>query len=177
MAENLKTSKYRNGDPINNVKDNAAWVGLSAGAYCWYKNDSVVNKSLYGALYNWYAVSDGRKIAPVGWHVPTLVEVSTLVTFLGGENVAGGKLKEEGTTHFTISNYQATNSSGYSALPGGLRFNGGVFDYAATAGYWWSSSEFSSTNSSKFSVASGNDDVFINNSSKTDGVSVRCIKD
>ena len=177
MAENLKTTKYRNGDPINNIKDNAAWVGLSAGAYCWYKNDSVVNKSLYGALYNWYAVSDSRKIAPVGWHVPTLAEVSTLVTFLGGETVAGGKLKEEGTTHFVISNSQATNSSGFSGLPGGLRFNGGVFDYMTTAGYWWFSSEFSSTNSSKFSLASSNDDVYINNSSKTDGVSIRCIKD
>ena len=177
MAENLKTTKYRNGDPIANVKENATWAALTSGAYCWYKNDSVVNKSLYGALYNWYAVSDSRKIAPTGWHVPTTAEVTTLVTFLGGEGAAGGKVKEEGTIHFVVSNYLATNSSGFSALPGGLRFNGGVFDYVTTAGYWWSSTEISSTNSTTFSVASSNDDVYLFTNSKTDGLSVRCIKD
>ena len=177
MAENLKTTKYRNGEIIANVKENPPWAALTAGAYCWYKNDSVVNKSVYGALYNWYAVADSRNIAPLGWHVPSNAEVAALSTFLGGENVAGGKLKEEGTIHFIISNYQATNSSGFSALPGGFRSNGGLFDYMTTAGWWWTTSVFSTTNSTHFSVDSSNDDVYTSNSAKTTGLSVRCIKD
>ena len=181
MAENLKTTKYRNGDPINNVVGSIFWWGAADGSYCWYNNDQVVNKSLYGALYNWYAVSDSRNIAPIGWHVPTDAEVATLVTFLGGENVAGGKLKEQGLEHWLISNSGATNSSGFSALPAGKRGNSnieiGVFDYATNASWWWSTSEFSSTNSKYFSVASVNDDVYLSNSGKTDGFSVRCIKD
>ena len=177
MAENLKTTKYRNGEPINNVKDNTAWAALTSGAYCWYYNDSIVKKSLYGALYNWYAISDSRNIAPIGWHVPTDAEVATLVTFLGGENVAGGKLKEQGLEHWVSPNSGSTNSSGYSALPGGYRTNNGTFDYDTESGNWWSTLEFSATEAKKHDLDWNNDDVYFNNTSKKYGCSVRCIKD
>jgi uncharacterized protein (TIGR02145 family) len=118
MVENLKTTKYRNGDPIPNVTGNA-WAALTTGAYCWYNNDAATYKATYGALYNWYAVADSRNIAPTGWHVPTDAEWTTLTTFLGGESVAGGKLKETGTNHWTSPNTGATNETGFTALPGG----------------------------------------------------------
>ena len=93
MAEKLKTTRYRNGDPIPNVTDNPQWISLKTGALCWYKNDEA-NKATYGSLYNWFAVADSRNIAPVGWHVPSDEEWTTLTTCLGGEFFAGGKLIE-----------------------------------------------------------------------------------
>jgi uncharacterized protein (TIGR02145 family) len=96
MAENLKVTRYRNGDPIPCVNDASAWSGLSTGAYCHYNND-FNNAAIYGRLYNWYAVSDSRNIAPGGWHVPTDTEWQTLVDLLGGSSVAGGKMKTTGT--------------------------------------------------------------------------------
>ena len=119
MVENLKTTKYRNGDAIPNVTGNASWVALSTGAYCWYNNDAATYKATYGALYNWYAVGDSRNIAPSGWHVATDSEWTTLSTFLGGESIAGDKLKEIGTSHWLSPNTGATNSNGFTAFPGG----------------------------------------------------------
>ncbi len=87
MAENLKTTKYRNGDPIANVTNGASWKALTTGAYCWYNNDAE-NKVTYGGLYNWFVVADSRKIAPTGWHVPTDAEWTVLTDFLGGLKVA-----------------------------------------------------------------------------------------
>lgn len=92
MAENLKTTKFRNGDPIPNITDVTAWENLTSGAYCYYRND-IVNITTFGMLYNWYAVNDSRNIAPTGWHVPSDAEWSTLRSWLGGVTVAGGKLK------------------------------------------------------------------------------------
>lgn len=141
MAENLRVTKYRNGDPIPNVTDNTAWTTLTTGAYCSYNNTA--NKddiASYGRLYNWYAASDSRNIAPLGWHVPTDAEWTTLTTYLGGETVAGGKMKEAGTTHWTSPNTSATNESGFTALPSGYRSDGdGSFDYLGSGGLWWSS--------------------------------------
>ena len=85
MVENLKTTKYRNGNPINNITDNANWAAFSMGAYCWYNNDAATYKETYGALYNWYAVADGRNIAPLGWHIPSDSEFLTLRIFVGGK--------------------------------------------------------------------------------------------
>ncbi len=136
MVENLKTTKYRNGDPIPNVTVDATWGGLTTGAYCWYNNDAATYKATYGALYNWYAVADSRNIAPAGWHVPTDAEWTTLTTYLGGENVAGDKLKEVGTAHWITTNTGVTNISGFTALPGGYR-NMGIGNYS----FWWSSTE------------------------------------
>src|ERR1035437_4904310 len=119
MLKNLDVSTYRNGDLIPEVTDGSAWSALTAGAWCWYNNDSATNASTYGKLYNWYAVNDPRGLAPTGWHVPSDAEWTTLSTCLGGNAVAGGAMKETGTTHWTSPNTGATNSSGFTGLPGG----------------------------------------------------------
>lgn len=118
MMENLKVTHYRNGDPIPHVTDGVTWGNLTSGAYCNYNNDEG-NVATYGRLYNWYAVDDSRNIAPAGWHVPSDAEWQTLVDYLGGDAVAGGKMKEAGTTHWASPNTGATNESGFTALPGG----------------------------------------------------------
>jgi len=107
MAENLRTTKYRDGSPIPNVTDSSVWILTTEGAYCNYNNDTT-HSNTYGRLYNWYAVIDTRNIAPEGWHVPTQDEWNTLVQFLGGGAVAGGKLKETGTAHWNSPNRGAT---------------------------------------------------------------------
>jgi uncharacterized protein (TIGR02145 family) len=138
MAENLKTTKYRNGDPIPNVTDGPAWWNLPTGAYC--NSDNDVNLwTTYGRLYNWYAVNDSRNIAPAGWHVPTDYEWSKLIAYLG--SLPGDKLREEGTEHWLSPNTDATNETGFTALPGGYRDNTGTFISIGSNGYWWSSTE------------------------------------
>lgn len=119
MAENLNTSHYLNGDSIPQVQDKAEWVALTTGAWCYYQNDAENGKT-YGKLYNWYAVNDPRGLAPEGWHIPTDAEWIALIDYLGGTNVAGGKMKQIGTVHWISPNLGATNESGFSALPGGL---------------------------------------------------------
>ncbi len=177
LVENLKTTKYRNGDPIENVIENAAWSKLVTGAYCWFNNDAATYKETYGALYNWYAVNDSRNIAPTGWHVPTDAEWATLITFLGGESVAGGKLKESGTTHWTSPN-SATNSTGFTALPGGPRYDyDGSFGFVGPNGYWWSSTAGDATLAWYRNIYYYNTTVLHNTDGKKSGYSVRCIKD
>ena len=143
LVENLKTTKYRNGDPIDNVLGDANWASLIyTGAYCWYNND-VAYKSTYGALYNYWAVSDSRKIAPLGCHVPSIDEWNTLINCLGGASESWwGKLKETGTAHWLTPNTDANNSSGFFALPGGDREAiEGKFEMMGLEGFWWSSTQ------------------------------------
>ena len=174
MAENLKTTKYSDGTAIPNVTDNTAWAGLSTGAYCWYNND-VNNKNIYGALYNWYALNAG-KLAPTGWHVPTDAEWTTLTTYLGGENIAGGKLKEVGTTHWQSPNTEATNESGFTAIAGGYRASGGIsFPNFGASAFWWSSSEYSATEARNRYLMYNDGIAYKNSYAKTNGFSVRCI--
>jgi uncharacterized protein (TIGR02145 family) len=177
MVENLKTTKYRNGDLIPNVTVDAAWVALNTGAYCWYNNDAATYKTTYGAMYNWYAVADGRNIAPIGWHVPSDAEWTTLTTFLGGESVAGGKLKETGSAHWLTANTGASNSSGFTAIPGGLRAGGGSFYHIGYIGFWLSSSEYSNTDFWYRYMNSNVSDAFRSNYPKVLGYSVRCLRD
>jgi len=120
MKENLKTTKYNDGSSIPLVTDNTAWINLSTPGYCWYNNDAATYKSAYGAMYNWYTVNTG-KICPPNWHVPTDTQWETLITYLGGKIIAGGKMKETGTAHWTSPNIGATNETGFTALPGGYR--------------------------------------------------------
>ncbi len=137
MAENLKVTRYRNGDPIPNVTSNSQWTKLRTGAYCNYDNN-LENVSTYGRLYNWYAVTDRRNIAPKGWHVPTDEEWNLLEKHLGAN--AGGNLKERGTAHWKSPNVGATNASGFTALPGGCRGSSGGACYdVGSEGGWWSS--------------------------------------
>jgi uncharacterized protein (TIGR02145 family) len=133
MKKNLDVTTYRNGDIIPQVTDSTAWIKLTTGAWCYYNNDPA-NGAIYGKLYNWYAVNDARGLAPQGWHIPTSAEWNTLSTFLGGS--AGGKMKTTGTS-WTTPNTGATNESGFSALPGGLRSINGGFYNVGVQGSWW----------------------------------------
>ena len=177
IKENLKTTKYSNGDPILNVSETAAWAALSTGAYCDYENNGG-NSSLYGHLYNWYAVKDARKICPAGWHVPGNDEWNVLASSLGGSTIAGGKLKEEGTAHWTNPNTQASNSSGFTALPAGYRYaNGNFFDLNEIVFFW--TSYGSNANNGYAWALYYNDEAAddLSNNDARNGYSVRCIKD
>jgi uncharacterized protein (TIGR02145 family) len=139
MKQNLRVTHYRNGVAIPNVIDSTAWNGLTTGAYCNYNNDAD-NVAAYGRLYNWYAVSDSQNIAPTGWHVASDSEWQALSDYLGGGSVAGGKMKEVGTTHWLTPNTGATNSSGFSALPGGYRYSrNGLYLGMGLYAHFWSS--------------------------------------
>jgi uncharacterized protein (TIGR02145 family) len=126
MAEILKTTKFKDNTPIPLVEDNVAWRNLITPGYCWNNNDKETYKDIYGALYNWNTVNTG-KLCPIGWHVPSVAEVDTLATYLGGYDVAGGKMKETGTNHWKAPNTGATNSSGFTGLPGSFRNTSGYF--------------------------------------------------
>ncbi len=133
MAENLKTTKLYDGTSIPNITKSSDWYVLKTFAYCWYNNDSTINKNVYGALYNWYTVFTD-KICPQGWHVPSNDEWTTLTTFIGGLSNAGGALKEIDTTHWNSPNTNATNESGFTALPSGGCSNDGTFNSIGNEG-------------------------------------------
>lgn len=176
MAKNLDVDHYRNGDPIPQVTDSTEWKNLTTGAWCYYNNDAN-NGATYGKIYNWYAVNDSRGLAPVGWHIPSDAEWTTLSTYLGGESVAGGKLKEIGTIHWHIPNTDATNESVFTALPGGFRYDYGTFYGIEFQGYWWSASEFGTANAWSRFLYYLYCEIHGGNCSKGHGFSVRCVKD
>jgi len=176
MAENLKVTHYRNGNAIPYVPDAGTWTNLTTGAYCNYNND-VNNVAVYGRLYNWYAVSDSRNIAPFGWHVPSDAEWDTLVVYLGGYTVAGGKMKEAGFAHWNSPNTGATNESGFSALPGGYRYSNGSYDYVGYGAILWSSTEYGSYSAWNRHLDCRSSGVGRVDSSMRSGFSVRCVRD
>ncbi|MBK7695522.1 MAG: fibrobacter succinogenes major paralogous domain-containing protein [Saprospiraceae bacterium] len=182
MVENLNTSRYRDSTLIPNVTDNLAWISLTTGAFCDYEN-LPSNSKTYGKLYNWYAVTDSHNICPIGWHIPSDAEWTTLTDFLGGENTAGGKLKEAGTTHWQSPNYGATNESGFTALPGGRRNSDGSFENPLNKlgirydGAWWTSTLFGMHSIWYRSIGYSGIGVGRNDSMETNGFSIRCIKD
>ncbi|MEI7508846.1 MAG: FISUMP domain-containing protein [Flavobacterium sp.] len=189
MQKNLNTTKYSDGTTIPQVTDPTAWSNLTTGAWCYYDNDPA-NEAVYGKLYNWYAVAGiynaasaanpglRKKLAPSGWHLPTDAEWTNLTDCLGGEAVAGGKMKEIGLSHFISPNAFATNSSGFTGLPGGCRNIGGGFNNITGVGYWWSSSENGTLGVWYRSIGTGDGNVFRgNDGNKYFGVSVRCVKD
>jgi len=141
MVENLKTTKYRNGDPIPFVQDGTQWSNLTSGAYCNIGGDNNISYT-YGHMYNGYTINDSRNIAPNGWHVPTNVEWDTLINFLGGSTIAGGKLKDSTFIYWKSPNTGATNETQFFALPAGGRNAGsnGRFDELLSVGHYWSSS-------------------------------------
>ncbi len=181
MKENLKTTKYNDGTNIPLVTDNTAWSNLTTPGYCWYNNDAGSYKNVYGALYNWYAVNTG-KLCPVGWHVPSDNEWTILENYLGGWEVAGGKLKatgtiEAGTGLWYSPNTGATNETGFTAVPGGYRSYGGYFNSFGYDGHWWSSTEYSSSNA-WYRLMNHMDSYSIRVSNhKPNGFSVRCVRD
>jgi uncharacterized protein (TIGR02145 family) len=176
MASNLRVTHYRNGESITNLTVVGDWASATFGAWCNYDN-SAANGTKYGHLYNWYAVGDSRNIAPMGWHVPTNAEWTTLTTYLGGETVAGGKLKETGTLNWASPNTGATNETGFSALPGGNRSDNGTFDTIGNFGSWWSSSESLAPNVWNRGLGFLNSNLYYGGFPKSYGFSVRCVRD
>jgi len=176
MLENLKVTKFNNGDALSNIVNDSAWISLTTGAYCNYNNDAN-NSTTYGRLYNWFAISDSRKIAPTGWHIPSNADWATLIDYLGGKDAAGGKLKEAGLSHWISPNMDADNSSGFTALPGGYRFSDGIFSRIGSNGYWWSATENDTLNAWARQLGTDHMDCDLNSFLKVDGLSVRCLKD
>ncbi len=177
QAQNLSVSTYRNGDSIPKVTDPTIWLNLTTGAYCYYNNDSATYAAVYGKLYNWYAVNDPRGLAPTGWHIPGDAEWASLEICLGDRYVAGGKMKETGTVHWLSPNVGASNSSGFTGLPGGFRDGNGTSYLIGSRGTWWSSSEFGSPKAYNFTLYFDDGSDFRNNNEKNVGHSVRCLRD
>jgi len=181
MKENLKTTKYNDGSNIDNITDLNVWKTQTTGAYCWYNNNTS-NKDAYGALYNYYVVADPRNVCPTGWHVPTNIEWLALSNYLGGEKVAGGKLKEVGTIYWNEPNTGADNSSGFTARPGGeiyyddfnntIMFNG-KGDYAM----FWGSTMYDVTYIWNVYIEAYATSLIQSQNFKNGGISIRCIKD
>lgn len=186
MMENLKVTHYRNGNPIPYVIDGGQWSGLSTGAYCEYGNNPA-NVETYGRLYNWFAVDDSRGLAPEGWHVPNDEEWKQLEMYLGMSQAEadgsswrgtdeGGKLKEDGTTHWNHPNTGATNESSFTALPGGYRTTGSFFYMGSTTSFW--SSTESGTQIAWFRKLDYEySQVARSADQKIFGLSVRCVRD
>lgn len=186
MKENLNVSKYSDGTPIPQVTDPTQWALLTTGAWCYYDNDPT-NGINYGKLYNWYAVvgkhdtnpnTPNKKLAPTDYHVPSDAEWSTLFDYLGGEIIAGGKMKETGTVNWISPNTDATNSSGFTGLPGGYRYNDdGLFNAIGRISYWWSSSEYSITEAWFSGLRFNYGYADFSGLTKPFGFSVRCLRD
>ncbi len=177
IAENLRTTKYNDGTAIPLVTDNTAWKNLTTSAYCNSNNTTNIDTiATFGRLYNWYAVNTD-KLAPVGWHVPTYEEWITLITYLDGESVAGGKLKETGTTHWLSPNTGASNTTGFTALPSIQRYVNGVFSTIAYDGKWWNATEYN-TDIARYHILDYTvGDISRNSSFKQLGLSIRCVRD
>jgi uncharacterized protein (TIGR02145 family) len=176
LKQNLKVTHYRNGLSIPNVIGGTAWSNLTTGARCYYNNDSATYDSVFGALYNWYAVNNNNEICPSGWHVPTDGEWTILETYLGGSTIAGGKMKEAGILHWLSPNTGATNSSGFTGLPGGMLGTTYSFQTINENGLWWTSSQQSGGAWSRY-LWYLNAGVDRNITPKTIGLSIRCIRD
>jgi uncharacterized protein (TIGR02145 family) len=181
LAENLKTTKYNDGTNIPNVMDNTAWAALVTPAYCWYNNDAANYKDSFGALYNWYTLDRSRNgaknICPAGWHVNSNAELTSMITYLGGDLVAGGKLKEVGIAHWIVPNTGATNESGFSALPGGERDLDGTFSGIMASDTWWTSTPNDSANFWYWAVSYNGGTIGAGYDPAQRGFSVRCLKD
>jgi uncharacterized protein (TIGR02145 family) len=184
MAENLKTSIYRNGDPIENVTNDNEWSGLSTGAWCFYNNDSQYNCP-YGKFYNWYAVTDPRNLCPAGWHVPTDNEWTILINYLNPNtnssgnitNSVGGKLKSVGLQYWLDPNLGAVNESGFSGLPSGQRDAGGTFNFIGYFSLWSSSTESVNTYAWYRGLQYYDGNATRLMQAQQFGLSVRCLRD
>lgn len=178
MAENLRTTTFSDGSPISKVESYDEWADLELPAYSWYNNDSL-HAEEFGALYNYFSV-ESDKLCPEGWHVPTDEEWIALASSLGGAAVAGGSLKEVGTSRWKTPNTLASNESGFTALPGGYRSYNGTFNLMRIDGFWWTSSEkswYGSTNTVVYrNLKYDGPDLFREVAVKSNGFSIRCVK-
>jgi uncharacterized protein (TIGR02145 family) len=174
MAENLRTTLYNDKSVIPLVTDSDTWESMTTAAYCWYNNNESFKKP-YGALYNWYAVSSG-KLCPTGWHV-SFAEYLALFENLGGQYVAGGKLKEAGTTHWSSPNTGGDNSSGFTAVPGGYRDWHGVFKSLGEESRFWDLTIDNPDDAMHWDLYYNSSLAGFTNDSRTVGYSVRCVRD
>jgi len=177
MIGNLKVTHYRNGVPIPNVYDDVLWTNSSDGAYCLVDNDSVDYKNKYGLLYNFYAVKNKNQLCPKGWHIPTESECRILINYLGGEEVAGYKIKDNSFRLWKTKNTYATNESGFSGLPAGGRGRLGSADDVGYYATWWSSTSYDSQYAWHWGLYPDKVSIRCNPGHKASGFSVRCIKD
>jgi uncharacterized protein (TIGR02145 family) len=176
ISENLKTTRFNDGKPIQLVANDNVWKELKTPACCWYKDD-IKNKDVFGALYNWYAVNS-KKLCPVGWHVSTDAEWEAMIDYIGGLSTAGDKLKEKGVAHWENYLSQATNDYDFTALPGGMRYFTGDFPlFGNTYAIWWTSTEFSEYQAVCRGLHDSSSMAFKASDNKRSGFSVRCIKD
>jgi uncharacterized protein (TIGR02145 family) len=181
MAENLKTSKYRDGSAIPTGLSDSAWYNANTGAYAIYNNEAV-NNTTYGKLYNWLAVTDSRKLCPVGWHVPGSGDWTTLETYLGGPYFAAAKMAAVSNLWQPKNNgdtFGGTNESGFSGLPGGDRNFTGTYFSIGNSAAWWSSTEYVHRNAWYF-MGSGFGHFYptaLTYNDRNLGLSVRCIRD
>jgi uncharacterized protein (TIGR02145 family) len=189
-TKNLNVSRYRNGDIIPQVTNATQWSNLTSGAWCWYNNDSATYAATYGKLYNWFAVTDPRGLAPTGWHVPSDSEWNVLVKCIDStadttysnigvqSTIAGGALKEIGTTHWLYPNTGASNISGFSCIPGGGRDNNGISYAIFSSGKFWTTTESSATNAWHRGLIYNTSDINRNTiATKLHGFSVRLLRD
>ncbi len=175
-ATNLDIATFRNGDAIPQAKTTEEWKAAGENkqaAWCYYENNSE-NGTKYGKLYNWYAVNDSRGLAPAGYHIPTDEEWTVLSTFLGGEDIAGKKMK---STSGWNDDGNGTNSSGFSVLPGGYRLFDGNFYNVGYHGYWWSASEYNESNARLRRLDYSSSNLYRYFDRKSYGFSVRCVRD
>ena len=173
MTENLKVTHYRNGNEVSNIQDSTIWAGYSMGAFCIYNNDSN-NLILYGNLYNWYAVSDSQNIAPDGWHVPSDTEWQILSDFLGGDSLAGYYIKSDDGW---FNNGNGTNSSGFSAFPGGYRTGNGIYQNIGSNARFWSTTINGEIRAWHRRLVYNNSIFESRPGGMKGGYSIRCIKD
>jgi uncharacterized protein (TIGR02145 family) len=180
MAENLKVTHYRNGDPILTGYDNYTWSKLDlnlTAAFAVYE-DNISYAATYGNLYNWYTIGDNRDICPEGWHVPTDSEWKELTEYIGGEAIGGGRLKEIGLEHWKDPNKVATSETNFNALPGGYcYFNNGLFYDIGIKCYFWSSTANNSNHAWCWKLSYKSSEILRSNYKKRSGLSVRCIMD
>jgi len=174
MAENLRVTHYRNGDPIPNITDNGQWSVATSGAWCSYENSSS-NASTYGLLYNFYTVADARNLCPTGWHVPTDAEWTTLTDYLGGTSDAWAKMKAP--TLWKSGSLATDNYSGFTGIPSGGRFENGIFFQKGENANWWSSTIYSGNEAYFRNIYYLNPEVYRGYQKKIIGYSIRCVKD
>jgi len=191
MKENLNVSKYSDGTPIPQVTDPTAWSNLTTGAWCYYNNDTSLGNT-YGKMYNWYAVAgiwqaesnpptsaeiaSRKSLAPSDWNVPSVADWSSLFNYLGGNSVAGGKMKEAGLNHWLNPNTDATNSSGFTGLPGGYRPTNTIGQNLTGTGHWWCSDYLAPFAANFFQLTWTNGAVVNSTFDTRTGISVRWVK-
>lgn len=187
MAENLKASHYRNGNPIPVVTSNSTWSGLSSGACSWYNNDSASYDCPYGKIYNWYAVNDSRSLCPSGWHEPSDAEWNSLVgtldpayiqAILGSQSLtAGGILKSTGNFYWSTPNQDGSNTTGFSALPGGVKGSNGAYGSLGNVAGFWTKTAFNTAGAWTREIYTYSGSIERYNYDKRLGYYMRCVRD